>query len=268
MVPTAQLKVFVPLASFPPRERERWTSYVEAGEGLTRSEVAEVEWRDASARLVGGRSTLGPDAALVRRAGSRTLLCPLQLDLRAAFALEAFRRTVPDVVVDQFVPDDRSRSLLAEAAATGRAPHILDEPWAVPLHWFVAFSPEERRFLDPPEGAGPRVRFLTTVGQAVLRLEHAIEVVEATVEDADEILLALAELAAWLDGFVDEAVVELDEGRVGLLRSPEERRADRTCEELHEALDALAAGDLLAAAATFGIVRARWSARRAKDHAS
>jgi hypothetical protein len=268
MVPTAQLKVFVPLASFPPRERERWTSYVEAGEGLTRSEVAEVEWRDASARLVGGRSPLGPDAALVRRAGARTLVCPLQLDLRAAFALEAFRRTVPEVVVDQFVPDDGSRSLLAEAAATGRAPHILDEPWAVPLHWFVAFSPEERRFLDPPEGAGPRVRFLTTVGQAVLRLEHAIEVVEATVEDADEILLALAELAAWLDGFVDEAVVELDEGRVGLLRSPEERRADRTCEELHEALDALAAGDLLAAAATFGVVRARWSARRAKDHAS
>lgn len=268
MVPTAQLKVFCPLASFPPRERERWAAYVAAGEGLTRSEVAEVEWRDASARLVGGRSPLGPDAALVRRAGKRTLVCPLQLDLRAAFALAAFRRTIPDVVVEQFVPDARSRRLLAEAAGSARAPHILDEPWAVPLHWFVAFSPDERRVQDPPEGAGPRVRYLTTVGQAVLRLEHAIEIVEGTVDDADEVLLALAELAAWLDGFVDDAVVELDEGRVGQLRSPDERRADRTCAELHEALDALASGDLLAAAATFGAVRARWSAQRAKDHAS
>jgi hypothetical protein len=268
MVPTAQLKVFVPLGSFPPRERERWAAYVEAGKGLTRRQVAEVEWRDASARLVGGRSALGPEAALVRRAGERTLVCPLQLELRAAFALAAFRRTVPEVVVEQFVPDDRSRHLLAEAAASGQAPHILDEPWAVPLHWFVAFAPDERRALDPPEGAGPRVRYLTTVGQAVLRLEHAIEVVEATVDDADEVLLALAELAAWLDGFVDDAVVELDEGSAGSLRSPEERRADRTCEELHEVLDALASGDLLAAAATFGAVRARWSARRAKDHAS
>lgn len=268
MVPTAQLKVFVPLAAFPPRERERWAAYVDAGRGMSRTEVAEAEWRDASARLVGGRSPLGPDAALVRRAGDRTLVCPLQLDLRAAFALAAFRRTVPDVVVDQFVPDDRSQRLLAEAAASGRAPHILDEPWAVPLHWYVAFAPDERRFLDPPEGSGPRVRYLTTVGQAVLRLEHAIEVVEATVDDADEILLALAELAAWLDGSVDDAVVELDEGTAGQLRSPDERRADRTCEELHEALDALAAGDLLAAAATFGAVRARWSLRRAKDHAS
>lgn len=268
MVPTAQLKVFCPLASFPPRERERWAAYVAAGEGLTRSEVAEVEWRDASARLVGGRSPLGPDAALVRRAGKRTLVCPLQLDLRAAFALAAFRRTIPDVVVDQFVPDARSRRLLDEAAGSARAPHILDEPWAVPLHWFVAFSPDERRVHDPPEGAGPRVRYLTTVGQAVLRLEHAIEIVEGTVDDADEVLLALAELAAWLDGFVDDAVVELDEGRVGQLRSPDERRADRTCAELHEALDALASGDLLAAAATFSAVRARWSAQRAKDHAS
>jgi hypothetical protein len=268
MVPTAQLRVFVPLASFPPRERERWTAYVEAGRGLTRAQVAEAEWRDASARLVGGRSPLAPEAALVRRAGDRTLICPLQLELRAAFALAAFRRTVPEVVVDAFVPDERALDVLDEAAATGRAPHILDEPWAVPLHWFVAFSPDERRVHDPPEGRGPRVRYLTTVGQAVLRLEHAIEVVEATVDDGDEVLLALAELAAWLDGFVDDAVVELDEGRAGALRSPDERRADRTCAELHEVLDALAAGDLFAAAATFGAVRARWSAQRARDHAS
>jgi hypothetical protein len=267
MVPTAQLRVFVPLAAFPPRERERWATYVEAGRGLTRAQVAEVEWRDASARLVGGRSSLAPDAALVRRAGERTLVCPLQLDLRAAFALAAFRRTVPEAVVEAFVPDPRSRELL-DSVGTGRAPHILDEPWAVPLHWFVAFSPDERRVHDPPEGRGPRVRYLTTVGQAVLRLEHAIEVVEATVDDGDEVLLVLAELAAWLDGFVDDAVVELDEGRVGQLRSPEERREDRTCAELHEVLDALAAGDLFAAAATFGAVRARWSALRARDHAS
>lgn len=268
MVPTAQLKVFVPLASFPPRERARWAAYVDAGQGLTRGQVAEVEWRDASARLVGGRTPLGPDAALVRRAGSRTLVCPLQLELRAAFALAAFRRTIPDVVVDQFVPDAQARDLLDEAATSGEVPHILDEPWAVPLHWYVAFAPDERRVQDPPEGEGPRVRYLTTVGQAVLRLEHTIEVVEGTVEDADEVLLALAELTAWLDGFVDEAVIELDEGGVGQLRPPEERRGDRTCAELHEAIDALAAGDLLAAAATFGAVRARWSAQRSRDHAS
>ncbi len=138
----------------------------------------------------------------------------------------------------------------------------------MPLHWFVAFSPDERRVHDPPEGRGPRVRYLTTVGQAVLRLEHAIEIVEATIEDGDEVLLSLAELAAWLDGFADDAVVELDEAGIARLRSAEERRSDRTCAELHEVLDALAAGDLFTAAATFGAVRSRWSAQRARDHAS
>jgi hypothetical protein len=268
MVPTAQLKVFVPLAGFPPRERERWAAYAEAGRGLTRDQVLEVEWRDASARLVGGRSRLAPDAALVRRAGTRTLICPLQLELRAAFALAAFRRTVPEVVVDAFVADPDAADDLVDVAGAGQAPHILDEPWAVPLHWYVAFSPDERRLHDPPEGRGPRVRYLTTVEQAVLRLERAIEVVEATVDDGDEVLLVLAELAAWLDGFVDDAVVELDEGTAGALRSPDERRRDRTCAELHEVLDALEAGDLFGAAATFGAVRSRWSAQRARDHAS
>lgn len=268
MVPTAQLKVFLPLASFPPRERDRWTAYVEAGCGLTREEVADVEWRDTSARLIGGRSRFGPDAALVRRAGRRTLICPLQLELRAAFALELFRRTIPDVVADAFVPDAAVRDELAETAVAGRAPHILDEPWAVPLHWLVAFSPDERRVHDPPEGRGPRVRYLTTVGQAVLRLERAIEIVEATIEDGDEVLLSLAELAAWLDGFDDDAVVELDEAGIAHLRSAEERRGDRTCAEVHEVLDALDAGDLFAAAATFGAIRSRWSAQRARDHAS
>ncbi|MEX1177534.1 MAG: hypothetical protein WEB09_03645 [Nitriliruptor sp.] len=268
MVPTAQLKVFVPLASFPPRERERWTVYVEAGRGLTRDEVVDAEWRDATARLVGGCSRFGPDAALVRRAGRRTLICPLQLELRAAFALAAFRRTIPDALIGAFVPDAELRDDLAEAAVSGRAPHILDEPWAVPLHWFVAFAPDERRVHDPPEGRGPRVRYLTTVGQAVLRLEHAIEVVEATIEDGDEVLLALAELVAWLDAFDDEAVVELDEAGLAELRPADERREDRTCAELHEVIDALADGDLFTAAATFGAIRSRWSAQRARDHAS
>jgi hypothetical protein len=263
MVPTAQLKVFAPLTSFPPRERERWSAYVSAGRGMTRTEVEGAEADLAAARLIGGGSPLGQDAALVRRAGDRVLVCPLQLELRAAHAFAAFRRTVPDVVVDQFVPDGGQ---VGEPGGT--APHILDEPWAVPLHWFVAFAPDERRLHDPPEGRGPRLRYLTTVGQAVLRLEHAIEVVESTVEDGDEVLLAFAELAAWLDAFVDDAVVELDYGRVASLVPPDALRADRTCAELADALDALAAGDLLAAAAIYGACRARWSHQRARHHAS
>jgi hypothetical protein len=273
MVPTAQLKVFTPLEAFPPRERERWAAYVSSGRGLSRRQVADAEVADAAARLVTGRpaigsdAALGPDAALVRRAGKRTLICPLQLELRAAVALEAFRRTVPEVLLDAFVPDRRVLGAI-DTVAGGRVPHILDEPWAVPLHWFVAFSPEERRFVDPPEGRGPRVVHLTTCDQAAQRYEQAIEIVETTVEDGDELLAALAGTAAWIDAFDPSSLLELDYGQVARLLSRDELEADRTCEELWQSLESLESGDLLGAAAYYGVARARWTHRRAKQHAS
>jgi hypothetical protein len=267
MVPTAQLRVFAPLEWFPPRERERWAAYVDAGQGLTKSQMVAAE-HAAAARLLVGHAVLGPDAALVRRSGDRFLICPLQLDLRAAHALTVFRRRVPEVIADLFLPHRSSREQLTARAASGRIPHILDEPWAVPLHWFVAFAADERHVTDPLEGSGPRVRFLTTVGQAVLRVERAIDVVEATIEDGDEVLLTLADLAGWLDLFPTDAVLELDYASVAATLTADELRTDRTCEDLTEALDALAEGDMLAAAAAYGSARARWMHRRAREHAS
>jgi hypothetical protein len=267
-VPRAQLKVFSPLDAFPPSERERWRSYVEAGRGLTRREVAAAESGASVNRLITGRSRLGPDAAIVRRAGQRTLICPLQLELRAAVALANFRRVVPPTVFDAFVPDRRSFGRLEQLSSSGRAPHVLDEPFAVPLHWFVAFSPRERRFTDPPEGAGARLVYLTTVEQAQDRLERALDVVESTVEDGEEVLAALAEVAAWLDAFEPSSLLELDYGGVGRTVPREVLREDRTCEELWTAIDALASGDLLSAAAAYGVARGRWNDHRARQHAS
>lgn len=267
MVPCAKLKVFSPLEAFPPQERERWAAYVDAGRGLTRREVADAE-HGMSVRLLTGRSPLGPEAALVRRAGRRILICPLQLDLRAAVAFDTFRRTVPDAVVDAFVPGGGAAGALEELSSSGRAPHILDAPWAVPLDWFVAFSPDERRFTDPPEGAGPRITYLTTCERAAERLQRAIEVVEATIEDGEDVLAALAGTAAWIDAFDPSSLLELDYGPVAAQFTKEELQADRTCEELWEAIEALAEGDLLGAAARYGVARARWTHRRAKQHAS
>jgi hypothetical protein len=268
MVPRAQLRVFAPLDDFPPRERERWAAYVDAGNGLTRREVAATEEHVARVRLVTGRSPLGPEAALVRRAGRRILVCPLDLDLRAAHALATFRRNVPEEVLDAFVPDQRTRVRLERLSDTGRAPHVLDEAWVVPLHWFVAFGPDERHLTDPPEGNGPRVTHLTTCGQALVRLERAIDAVETAVEDGEDILAALAGTAAWLDSFDPASLLELDYGGVAAMLDREQLRDDTTCEELWEAIEALLAGDLLAAAAAYGVARARWSRWHAKQHAS
>jgi hypothetical protein len=268
MVPRAQLRVFSPLDDFPPRERERWAAYVDAGNGLTRREVAATEEHSATVRLVTGRAPMASEAALVRRAGRRILVCPLELDLRAAHALASFRRHVPEQVLSAFVPDGRGRERLERLWDSGRVPHILDEAWVVPLHWFVAFGPDERHLTDPPEGNGPRVTHLTTCGQALARLERAIDAVETGVEDGEDVLAALAGTAAWLDSFDAASLLELDYGGVAAMLDEQQLRDDTTCEELWEAIEALLAGDLLAAAAAYGVARARWSRWPAKQHAS
>jgi hypothetical protein len=268
MVPRAQLRVFAPLDAFEPHERERWSSYVRAGGGLSRREVAETEAETAAARLLTGRSPLGPEAALVRRAGRRVLVCPLDLELRAAYALATFRRQVPASVVGSFVPDESARDRLDELSATARPPHILDEPWAVPLHWFVAFSPRERHVTEPAGAPRPRITHLTTCGQAARRLEDVIEVVEATVEDSEDLLAALAGVCAWLDAFDPVSLLELDYGRVAAMLTPEQLREDTTCAEVWEAVECLREGDLLGAAAAYGVARARWTRWRAKQQAS
>lgn len=262
MVPTAQLKVFAPLATFPPRERERWARYVRDGGGATLEEVAALE-HDGAARLLLGGSLDASEVALVRRVGGRVLLCPVQLPLRTAHALEAFTRTVPDAVVDQFVPAG-SRTT---RPALGHVPYVLDAPWAVPLHWFVAFAPDERHLEERP-GAHPQLRYRTTVAQGVWRLERAIDIVEETLVDGDEVLFELADLAAWLTGFADDALLELDVGRVGASLPADLLRTDRTCEDLQDALDALDAGDAIGAAARYAACRSRWSQLRARQHAS
>lgn len=267
MVPCAHLRAFEPLDAFPPAERERWSRYVSDG-AISSSEAARTEDANRVARLLTGRLARGDDAALVRRVGDRVHVCPLQLDLRAAAALQEFRRTMPDQLVDSFLPHAGARRELDRLAMSGRAPHILDAPWAVPLPWFMAFEPDDRRLLDPPEGRGPRVVHLTTADQAADRLARAIEVVEATIEDGEDVLVALAEVATWVDSFDARSLIELDYGGVSALFEPAALRADRTCADLWDAIEGLTTGDVLTAAAAYGVARSRWSSLRSKHHAS
>lgn len=268
LVPRANLRVFEPLDAFSGRDRERWGAYVSGGAGITRRDAAAAEEDVAVRLLVGGGGISSPDMALVRRSGRRVLVCPLQLDLRAGTAMRALRRLVPPEVADAFVPDAVSRQRLEHAMEGGDPPHILDACWAVPLHWFVAFTPSERHLTEPVRGRGPRLSYLTQAALATGRLARAIEVVEATLADGEDVLAALAEIAAWVDAFHPESFIELDYGRVGGLFNPLELARDRTCEEVWDAIEALAAGDLLGAAAHYAAARSRWSVHAAKQHAS
>jgi hypothetical protein len=133
-VPRAQLKVFAPLASFPSRERDHWTAYVAAGGGLTRRELAALE--DAAARRTGvaGQIPRRTAVALVRRAGERVLVCPVDLDLRAAVAFATFRRSVPPAVVAAFLPSSSTRVGLERLVRSAASPTSSTRGGSSPCH--------------------------------------------------------------------------------------------------------------------------------------
>lgn len=263
VVPCAQLRVFVPTDVLGPRDRARWAPE----RALGHREARRTEDAVARLRLLTGRGRAPEDAVLVRRAGDRQYVCPLQYDVRAAAGLRVLEDTVPDRVVDLLVPAGSLRSRLDAVAATGGVRTIIDAPWAVPVAWFALFDDPERRFLDPAEGAGPRLLYLTTVGLAGQRVDRVVAALEV-VEDADDLLEEFGEVAEWLASFDDGSLLELDYAGLAPLLGAERLEADRSVHEVWSAVEGLETGDLLAAVAYYGALRGRWSDLRVRHTAS
>lgn len=268
MVPCAYLRVFEPLDAFPETERERWGRYVASGRGLTVRAALRAEARYATARLLTGHQPVPDRVALVRRVGRRVHLCPLQLAERHAVALLEFRRMLPEPALDAFVTPGESRSAAVAVQQLERPPHIQASSWEVPLRWFVAFVPSERHLVDPPEGRGPRLTYLTSVAAALDRLERVIDVVETTVEDGDEIVDALADLVDWLASFAEDSILELDYGGLTAVIPGPDLATDDSCAELWDVVEGLERGDALTAVSGYETVAARWQALRSVHRAN
>jgi hypothetical protein len=66
---TAYLRVYQPLAAFPPRERADWAAYVEAGQALPASLLVGREERRGLARALGLAVGTEREHALIERVG-------------------------------------------------------------------------------------------------------------------------------------------------------------------------------------------------------
>lgn len=251
MVPCAYLRVFEPLDSFPIPERERWSRYVADGRGLTVGAAVATESRTAAARLITRRPPREEQAALVRRVGRRIHVCPLGLPQRHAVALLAFREALPEPAASAFVSRDEARAALTAVRRLRHPPHIQEASWEVPLRWFAAFAPGERHFVDPPEGGGPRLTYLTSIRAALRRLDRAIGFVEAMVEKSEDLVEPLTDLLDWFANFDEDSLVELDYGGLVAFIPAADLATDSSCEQLWEAIEHLERGDPDAAVAGY-----------------
>jgi hypothetical protein len=266
---TAYLRIYQPLAAFPPRERVEWAAYVEAGQVLPASLLVGREERRGLARALG--LTVGADRedALVERVGDVVFLCPLRTELRTLQSLVAFRSSVPDEVADAFVSAgdvERAAQTLErwESERPGSRSHIQQAAWHVPLPWFALFEDGERRVGAPSSGQVARLTYRTTMAKARSRVSRAVSILQELMDDT-EMVVAVEELRAWLHSFDPDSLVQLDYG--GLTRAIpfEDLVADHSAAEVGEALAALEAGDLDRSSELYRRLSERWSALRGRE---
>jgi hypothetical protein len=179
-------------------------------------------------------------------------------------------------------------------------PYILSSTWHVPLAWFVAFAPAERRLLLGPPTAEPVAKrsapasrrgnrpdagggapttappartllYVTSMGQARRRVAKAIRTMRgAGAGDGFEVGLeagVVATLGRWLDEFHPHALVELDYGGLVHLVDDETLRSDESVAEVAAALDGMRR-DRAVALAMYERVQARWRSVRALEKAN
>ncbi len=250
VIRAAYLRVYLP-----EREAGRFDPHVDAGHGgaLVMGEFGV--WRES----------LRNDAYVAEWSGHRWV-CPRYPRLRMLEGLVAFRNAYPGVAGSALAPERVVRSAAAELERLYRVrpdarSHILTSSWHVPLRWFAAFDPVEREFVTRRDGTHT-VRYRTTLGSALERLEDAADVLEEAGFD-DAIVEPVHDLHEWLAEFPADAMVELDYGTVAESFSDGELALDETAADIAASLEALREGDFDLAGEHYAAAASRWAAAQA-----
>lgn len=190
----------------------------------------------------------------------RRLVCPRNLRLRVLESTVAFANAFRGLGAG-LVPEGAARAADRELRAYHRnhpehRSHILTSAWHVPVRWFSAFDPSEKEVYEGPDG--PRLRYRTGIVEARMRVKRAFDVLAKLgvfAGPADE----LNQVLGWLEPFPDESMVELDYASVSDLFDRQDLVLDDSCEQIHQSIDALEAGDMMRAGECYGRVVTRWA---------
>ncbi|MBX6388620.1 MAG: hypothetical protein IRZ08_06410 [Frankia sp.] len=272
--PAAYLRVFEPLAAFPPAERLRWQRFAAAAPPPSRRAGSRRERMVALVATVRPTLDVATEAAFVQVIDGLMYVCPWSTQLRVWQSALEFRRLMPERVAEAFLPRriidpaetelDRWRARRPELKV-----HIQTATWAVPAPWFLLFDPSERTLVTG-DTADRSLIYRTEISLARRRIAEAIEALAAmrAVMPDPAATEGVVELARWLETFHPRSRVELDyDGLVDLLDDDVLRR-DTSVEDLAEAVRALRQGRTDRAAEAYERVIVRWRPMQARESAS
>jgi hypothetical protein len=268
VIPSAYLRVFRPLETFPEDERAKWERYIVRGGPPVG--VRPVYREESAARYgpVGLLAVADADEAEIRLVDGRYFLCPWRTRLRVLAGIISFRESAPEDLAEVFVPEGEARRAARELSRIKRrdpsaVPSMLQSPWHVPIRWFVMVDDEERHLMETAPGRY-RLHYWTPIGAARKRADRALLSLRRS--DMAEVADLVRDLAQWLSNFHPRSVLELDYGSVSSLFTWDELDNDHSGREIQEAIEAIGRqGEMGRAAELYQAVAWRWAEVRSRE---
>lgn len=264
------LRVYEPAGAF--ADADYWRAYTASGRAVDPLEGPRLR-REALYERIGwpwrGVPSFGRDAYVIDRGPEADpLVCPWNLRYRIAASALEVRRLTPEAVAEALFPSEFLSSAeevvaLDDGVDRHEAPADAHEhvaSWSVPLRWFACVRPEDRELIIQPGTA--QLRYRTPIARSRTGLAVARNLVRAEFSADAELAEALAETAAWLEGFHRDSIVELDYGGLASRMDAEELREEDSVDLTWEALDHLRAGETEEAQDRYARLVDRWRDRR------
>lgn len=271
MIPTpyvASLRIFEPLKSFSPSQRERW-----------RRDAIPIRRYDEQVLalhriLTPERVNAHADGAYFLEIEGEIFVAPWSTTSRCLAALEDFKSSLPEPLIPLFIPKGTDEALRDAGSTTENLsdpPHILTETWVIPPRWFALFTVEERT--RGRDENGPWVRMRTSMDSARRQAEIALQTVISAF-GSGQVAGELEELADWLESFDAGSIIECDYGGLaGYLEQSIRARGgsgldeDSSLEDVRSSLAGLASGDPILAGRGYENLVGRWRAVAAYENA-
>lgn len=268
MVPSAYLRVFRPLHTYPDHERSLWERYIVAGATPPPTRRVYREQSSMAERRVGLLASTEGDYADIRLVDGQYYVCPWRTRLRVLASILSLRESSSPEVADAFVSQAEVRRAERELARLKRrepsaVPCMLQSAWHVPIRWFVLVDQQDKRLVRTSTG-DLRLYYRTPITSAKRRAQRALQILGRS--DMAPVAELVRDLLEWLCSFDRRSMVELDYGTVSSLFSWDELDNDQSASEIQMALQALSTpGGMAKAAELYEGVAGRWAEARARE---
>jgi hypothetical protein len=267
VIPTpyvASLRIFEPLKSFSPSDRERWCR-----------DAIPTTRRDE--QVLALHRILTPDRANNRADGAYSLevdgelfISPWSTTSRCIAALDDFKSSLPEPLIPLFIPRGTDEALTSVIDSED-LPHIITETWVIPPRWFSLFTVEDRT--RGRDNDGPWIRMRTTMGNGRRHANITLQTVRAAFGPG-QVVDELEELTDWLESFDAGSIIECDYGGLaGYLDQSIKANGgvgiedDSSLEDIRSSLAGLASGDPVVAGRGYESLVGRWRAVAAYENA-